>query len=147
MRTATRHRARGFALLDAVVGGVLLGLGLTAVIGLTASAISSQRQGERLQVAAMLADERLELVLALGPDGYASELPTRGKCEEPFEAYRFEVDIAEQGDPAPYLIRCTITWPAVGEDRSLIIETLMAPRRGDEPDPDRQPDETVGREG
>src|SRR5690606_4616821 len=65
-------RRRGFILVDVIVAGVLLGIGLVTVIGLTGSAIASQRRGEELQVAAMLADEQLNLALAVGPEAYAS---------------------------------------------------------------------------
>lgn len=137
--------SRGFALIEALAASVVLGLGLVAVMGLTARAISAQTRGETLAKAAMLADERLSLVLACGVEGYGSSFPMRGACEAPFEDFSFEVTIREgtSGDPA--FVVAEIFWTRGGEQRSIAVETLIAPRLGDEPDPDRRPDETVER--
>lgn len=139
--------ARGFALVDAIVAGVLLGVGLAVVIGLTGSAIASQRKGEELQKAAMLADEQLNLVLAVGPEQFTSDFETKGVCAPPFEAYAYEVRLSPGEGAEPYFVEAVITWGSGGRDRSLVIETLVAPRRGDEPDPIRAPEKIVEREG
>jgi type II secretory pathway pseudopilin PulG len=137
---------RGFAIVDAVVAGVLLGVALSIIMGLTGSAIASQTRGEELQTAAMLADERLNLVLAVGPEEYPSVFESRGRCDAPFQRYAYEVTIAPGAEDEPFLVRAEISWSSAGRPRSVAIETLMAPRRGDEPDPEREPDETVERE-
>lgn len=139
------REVRGFALIEALAASVVLGLGLVAVMGLTARAIAAQTRGEQIAQAAMLADERLNLVLACGVERYGSVFPMRGSCEPPFEGFAYEVTIREgdAGDPA--LVIAEIFWRSGGEQRSIAIETLIAPRLGDEPDPDRQPDETVDR--
>lgn len=138
-------RRRAFALIEALAASVVLGLGLVAVMGLTARAIAAQTRGEQIAIAAMLADERLNLVLAAGIEGYGSVFPMRGQCEAPFEAYSFEVVIRESGTGDPALVAAEIFWRSGGERRSILVETLIAPRLGDEPDPDRRPDETVDR--
>jgi len=146
-----RRNARAFAIVDAVVGAVLLGVGLVAVIGLTGQAISSQSHGEQLQVAAMIADERLNEVLAVGPEAYPSVFKLKGTCEAPYEDFRYEVTLEPQGESDPYLVRAEVFWRAgagggggTGE-RSIIVETLIAPRLGDDPDPDRKPEQTTSR--
>ena len=144
-RPTPRRTARGFALVDAIVAGVLLGVGLSAIIGLASSALSSQRRGENLQRAAMLADERLSEVVAVGPEAFPSAFDRRGRCEPPFEDFAFEVTLTPGEGAEPYLVGVEITWRTAGRDRSLLVETLVAPRRGDEPDPEREPDDTVER--
>ncbi len=142
-----RSRAHsGFILVDVIVAGVLLGIGLATIIGLTGAAIASQRQGEELQVAAMLADEQLNLVLAVGPEAFGSRFPTRGPCAEPFQKYSYAVTLSARGGSEPYVVDAEITWRSGGRDRSLVIETLVAPRRGEEPDPERKPEETLERQ-
>jgi len=137
---------RGFALLDALIGGVLLGLAMVVILGLTGSAISSQARGEQLQIAAMLADERLNLVLAVGPEAYPSTFETKGVCDEPFSDYSYAVEITPRPEGDPFMIKAIIKWRTVGgRAQELAIETLIAPRVGDDPDPDRRPEETVGR--
>ncbi len=140
-----RHR-RGFLLVDAIVAGVLLGIGLATVIGLTGSAIASQRKGEELQIAAMLADEQLNLVLAVGPEAYGSAFQPRGVCAEPFTGYRYTVTVTPRGGAEPYQVSATITWKSGGRDRSITIDTLIAPRRGEDPDPERKPEEAIERQ-
>lgn len=141
-RSATR---RGVALIDAIVGAVVLGISLAAIIGLGGQAARSQSHGEELQVAAMLADEQLNLVLARGPDDYAKRFPVRGQCEAPFERFGFELAISGGTGGAPYRVRTKIAWPSGGDSRSLVIEAFIAPRPGDDPDPIRYPGAPVER--
>lgn len=138
---------RGFALVDAIVASVVLALALVGVIGLTTEALSSQQQGEEIATAARLADEQLNLVLALGPEGYASRFPLRAPCEAPFQRYRYELEIgpATLGEAHPVVV--TVVWSSGLRERTFIVETRVAPRIGDDPDPERQPDATLGREG
>ncbi|MBL0926991.1 MAG: hypothetical protein IBJ11_04970 [Phycisphaerales bacterium] len=141
----SRSRRRAFALLDALVGAVLLGLGLAAIVGLSASAISSQTRGEELERAAALADQKLNLVLAVGPDRFGAAFPTRGPGDAPYEDLTYELTITSRGDTDPFFVRCTVTWGPRFSPRSLSVETLIAARRGDDPDPDRKPDQSVDR--
>lgn len=140
-----RVDSRGFALLDAIVGAVLLGLALAVMLGLTSRAVMSQTRGEHLQVAAMLADERLNLVLALGPDGYAGAIPLRGTCDAPFDHYSYSVEITPQSELDPSLVRIEVRWNEGSRPASIVIETLIARRQGDDPDPERRPEDIVDR--
>ena len=141
-RFFTRTR-RGSILVDVIVGSVILGLALTAMIGLVGRAISEQNAGEQLQTASMLIDEQLALVLARGPDNYASRYDTQGTCDPPFDQYRYELDIQEQGGSRPYFVKATIFWEAGGKTRSASVETLIAPRPGEVED--RTLDQSVTR--
>lgn len=137
---------RGVILIDAIIGTILLGISLAAIIGLAGRAISSQITGEQLQTAAMLLDEQLNLVLARGPDDYASRYEAEGVCEEPFQNFRYRLEFAGGAGGTPYTVTASVFWIAAGRERSESVQTLMAPRLGDEPDPDRRPAETVQRE-
>lgn len=142
----TPHRragSRAFVLVDVLVAAMLLGIALAAMISLIGRALRSQRQGEELQTAAMLMDEQLNLVLARGPDDYASRFPVEGKCDAPFEDYRYQVALSggEGGDP--YLVVATVTWITASGPRSESIQTFIAPRLGEEPDPERKPADSI----
>ena len=69
----------------------------------------------------------------------------RGQCDPPFEDYAFEMTIEPRGTTDPYDVAATIFWQSGAKTRELTIETRIAPRRGDEPDPEREPDETIAR--
>jgi hypothetical protein len=132
-------------LLDAIVASVLLSIALVTVIGLNSSALRAQRDGEFQQDAAMLADELLEQVVAVGPEGFRRAFGLRGACEPPFENYSYEMEIRSVGAGDPYEVGVTIFWEDLGQPRQLRVQTLVAPRLGDDPDPIREPESTMER--
>lgn len=136
--------ARGAMLADILVAVVLLGSALAMMVGMTGRAMRAQRAGEELQVAAMLLDEQLQLVLARGPDNYGARFPLEGACEAPYESFRYRLDITAASGSA-YVVVATVSWASGGRIRTESVETRIAPRRGDDPDPDRKPQETVDR--
>lgn len=136
---------RGVILIDAIVGSVLLAIALSVVLGLAARALRSQAQGDRLTEVATLLDEQLNLILMRGPDNYRRRFETRGTCDEPFEAYRFELEFSGGTGGDPYEVTATVLWDTPTGERSASIQTSMAPRLGDEPDPIRTPIEPVSR--
>lgn len=123
----------------------MLGVVLVVMIGLTTSAISAQEEGERLQTVAMLLDEQLNLVLMRGPDQYESRFGSGGPCEAPFDQYRYALDFSGGTSGDPYRVRATVSWAERGHERSESMETLIAPRLGDDPDPDRKPGNQIER--
>lgn len=145
MRRLRRSFRRGFVLLDAIVATILLSIALVTVIGLNSSAIRAQRDGEHLQDAAMLTDELLEQVIAVGPEQFRRVFGLRGECEPPFESYWYEVEIDSVGAGDPYQVTATVFWDDLGQTRRLVVQTLVAPRLGDDPDPDREPEQSMER--
>ncbi len=136
---------RGVMLVDVIVATVMAGAALAVIIGLSSRAMTAQRQGEDLRAAAMLIDEQLNLVLARGPDDYGGRFPVEGACDAPFERFRFRLDISGGDGGEAYRVVATVTWPDAGVIRSAVVETRIAPRLGDEPDPERRPEETINR--
>lgn len=137
-------RRRAFSLFEAVVAAAILGSSLAVILGLSADILASQRRGELLETAASLADERLQLVLAVGPEAYPS-LFTTGPCEPPFESFSHAVTLTPGAGGEPYDVSATITWLEGATPRSLTIHTRIAPRLGNDPNPDRAPQETTDR--
>jgi len=135
-----------FVLADAIVATVMLGASLSVIVGLVGRALSVQRQGERFETVAMLLDEQLQMVLARGPDDYLQRFPATGKCDAPFADYEYQLAITNNGSADAYSVKATISWRDSGRLQSESVETRIAPRRGDEPDPDRKPDESVVRQ-
>lgn len=144
MVTPSRTSRRAVALVDAIVAVIILGVSLAVILSLTGQAISSQRVGEEMQNAAMLADEQLNLVLTRGPDDYAKSFPVDGDCDEPFQSYHFKLQIDGQGDTAPYKVKCVISWDSAGKPNSVTIDALIASRTVTN-QIDRQPAEPVER--
>src|ERR1043165_8018707 len=115
------------------------------MIGLGGRALSAQTSGEQYQTAAMLLDEQLNLVLARGADNYAGRFPVQGECDRPFQNFSYHLEISEGQSGDPYRVVATVSWLVGGKQRSESVETLIAPRLGGEPDPERKPGEAVNR--
>lgn len=134
-----RRPVRSFALVDVIVASVLLGVSLAVMLGIVGRAITAQGDAQRLATAAMLADEQLNLVLAFGPDDYLRRFSSSAPCDEPFSDFSYELTLTGGTDSTPFTAGVTIHWLTGARPQSLTIQTLIAPRPGDEPDPDRRP--------
>lgn len=150
LRTLSPRQPRimrpSFVLADAIVATVMLGAALSVIVSLVGRALTAQRVGERLEVVAMLLDEQLQMVLARGPDDYLQRFPASGKCDAPFGEYEYQLAITSNGSADAYSVKATISWREGARQLSESVETRIAPRRGDEPDPDRKPAESVVRQ-
>jgi Tfp pilus assembly protein PilV len=130
----------GVILVDILVATIILGVSLMTLISMTGRAMASQRQGQQLQTAAMLLDAQLSLVLAFGPDDYGSKHSLEGPCEPPFENFRYQIEMSGGQSGDAYRVLATVTWMDGGRPQSASVETMIAARLGDDPDPDRRPE-------
>lgn len=137
-------RRRGVALIDVILGGVLLAIGLAVVITLATRSLKSQTDGEKRLIASWLADEFLSMVLVEGPVNYPKLYDNHGRCDPPFDEFEYDVDIEDQGLNAPFRVTATIHWPSGGGSKSVQVQTLIAERGGDPYQP-RAPLEPVDR--
>ncbi len=151
-RVSPRPRARpvtalrrGFALVDAIIGGVILAIGLAAILSLTAHALTMQRSGEIAIRASHLCDELLSLVLMEGPEDFIDMYDTFGRFDEPFDDFDFAVELDDRGEGLPWRVTATVFHRATGEDFS--VQTMIAMRGGEEPNPERAPPEPLDRQG
>ncbi len=139
---------RGVALIDVLVAALILAVGMTVTMSLASQALVSQRSSEHRITASWLADGLLGMVLAQGPRRFSMREQAEGQFEPPFEAYGFQVEIRAQDDWSPYVVRATVTWNDRNGPNETWVETLVAPRQGDEDDwSNWRPDEPVDREG
>ncbi len=136
---------RGFALVDAVIGGVILAVGLAAILTLTARAMMMQRSGETAIIAAHLCDELLAQVLMEGPEDYIDLYDSFGRFHEPFDEFDFAVELDDRGEGLPWRVTATVFHRPTGE--SFSVQTMIATRGGEEPNPDRTPPEPIDRQG
>ena len=142
-RKSVRRRG-GFTLIEVLIAGVILAIGMTTLLTLTSRAIGLQRRGEQKIVAAALLDELLSSVLTEGPQDFLRLQSTSGPCDPPYEDWEFAVDIENAVGSDPYRVLATVTAP---DGRTYECGTLMAPKLGETPDPDRVPPEPIDREG
>lgn len=136
---------RGFALVDVILGGILLSIGLAAIISLATRSLKAQTDGEKQMTAAWLCDELLSLVVVDGPINFPRTHDTSGQFEFPFQEYSFDVDLMDQGADQPYVVTATVSWQAGRGVRTVQVQTLIADRK-DDPDETRIPEEPIDRE-
>jgi hypothetical protein len=143
----TRHpsRRRGIALVDVIVGGVMLGIGLAVVLSVASRALTQQTDGEKRMIASWLADELLNMVLVEGPEDYPAVHGTADTFDAPFEEFSYEVDIERLGRGEPYRVNALVSWPVGRTTHFVRVETLISLRLG-EPVQLREPYEPVDRD-
>lgn len=141
-----RRGSRGFLLVDVIVGTVLLGIALGAILTVSVRALGMQREAADLRQAGMVADEIMSTVHAYGTQEYTRVIRARGRASEPFERFSYEVDVDSGRVGEPDEVEVLVSWQsAAGQPRSFRLQALIAPRLGDEPDPNRQPPEPIER--
>jgi len=138
----------GFALLDVLVGGIVLAIAMTTIFGLSSRSLSSQVLGERRQQASMLIDSLLNQVLAVGPRDYSSTFSTSGRADVPFERFQYEITINDEGIGHPYGVSVTVSWYVGSRLYEETVETKIAqPENEDENvEKDRKPEQPVNRD-
>lgn len=136
---------RGIALLDAIVGGVMLGIGLTVVLTVASRSLADQADAEKRITASWLADELLSMVLVEGPAAYPQLYDMSGFFDDPFGEFSYEIDIDDRGIGEPYYITAFVRWEVSRGTHEVRVETLIAQRQG-EPIQPREPLEPVDRE-
>jgi hypothetical protein len=132
-------------LVDAIIGAVLLGAALAAILTIAGRAVRAQGEGQRMATAAALIDEQLNLVLARGPDNYAARFETEGPCDPPLGEYSYEIELSGGQSGDAYDVVVTVRWFYAGRQRWARVATKIAPREGDDPDPERTPADPVER--
>lgn len=140
-----RGTRRGWALVDVIVGGVILGIGLAAVISIAERSLAMQQRAERELVAAQLIDGLLSEVLSVGVVEWDLTRAADGTFDAPFEAWTWELDIDKQGLGDPYRVMAVARDGIGGEYR---VETLMAPApENGPPELPRTPEAPIDRQG
>jgi hypothetical protein len=138
-----RGSRHGFALVDVIIGGVLLSVGLAAIISLATRSLRSQTDGEKTLIASWLCDELLSMVVVAGPVNYPRLHDNSGDFEYPFHDFFYDVELINQGDGYPYVVTARVSWD--GGRRSVQVQSLVA-ERNEDPDELRMPPEPVDRD-
>jgi hypothetical protein len=142
---STRHARRGAALMEALMGGTILAIGLAALVSFAANALSRQQMGEERVIAASLVDELLNMVLVEGPLDFPKRQDVQGAFPPPFEQFTYRVDIVEQSESEPYLVTASVSWLSRGHVRDVTIRTLISQQRGEGVLEPREPGEPITR--
>lgn len=128
--SAPRRARRGMVMLDVIVGGVILGIGIAAIMSLASRSLAAQTQGERRMQAAWLADELLNMVLVEGPKEYEKLYPTSGDFDVPFDNFAYEIDINDLDRGLLYDVTATVAWGDMDSERQrVVVQAYIAQRQ------------------
>lgn len=135
---------RGFALLDAILGGTLLAVGLAGVVTLSQRSLVMLHRGEQEALAAAMLDELLAGVVTEGPTAYSQVRETAGRLRAPWPDWEFAVEIrgGAVGDPADVV--AMVRSPEGIEYRCA---TRVAPHDENLPPDERAPEKPLDRTG
>lgn len=138
-------RRAGFALMDAIIAGILLSIGMVAVLSVAGQALALARRGEIDVRAAAAIDELLGKVLTEGPRDFPELHPTSGAFEEdsPYTDFEYAIRIDQGGAGVPAEVEVMLTHES---GRVYTVVTRIAEKRGEEPDPIRYPAEPIDRQ-
>ncbi|MEY2714719.1 MAG: hypothetical protein RIT24_1062 [Planctomycetota bacterium] len=130
--------------MDAVIAGILLSIGLVTVLSVGGQAMTMQRRGEVDVRAAAALDELLSAVLTEGPEDYEKLHPLSGSfdVDSPYQDFQFSVEIERGGAGVPARVLARVMHEG---GREYSVETSVAEKRGEEPDPIRSPSEPIDR--
>ena len=144
-RTGAPRARRGFALMDAVIAGVLLAIGMVTVLSVGGQAMTMQRRGEIDVRAASALDDILSGVLTEGPEAYEKLYPLSGAFDagSPYQDFQFIIEIERGGAGVPARVLARVIHEG---GREYSVETSIAEKRGEETDPVRTPVEPIDRE-
>jgi hypothetical protein len=135
------HR-KGFALLDAILGGALLALGLAGVVTLSQRSLSMLQRGENEAMAAAMLDELLSQVVTEGPGDFAHNRESAGRMPSPWPSWEFEVEIHPGGVGDPADVRAMVRDPL---GRTYVCATRVAPHDSQAAPEDRAPEQPIDR--
>lgn len=139
----TRSAARrGFALLDAILGGTLLAVGLAGVVTLSQRSLVMLQRGEHEAIAAAMLDQLLAGVVTEGPVAFTQVREPAGRMPPPWPDWEYSVEIRTGAVGDPMDVTAMVRSPQGVEYRCA---TRVAPHDENLPPDERAPEEPLDR--
>ncbi len=122
MRCKGRARNGGFTLLELMLAGIVLAVGVFSAVGAMSQALGTDQSVEGMVVASALAQEQMEVLKDTGWGSVAAV--ARVNIGAPFALYDRQITVS--GDPKQ--VKVIIYWKFKGVDQQVSLETLLANR-------------------
>lgn len=151
MRRRSRSN-RGFSLLEVMVSIAILAVSLTVLLTFSGNTLIKSGRAEKMLIAAMLARQKMadidiEMEKARKKKEFPEERSEDGNFEEPFEDYKWKMEIRSIELPAPVTgdegsmqamigkqltkeisrtvreLKLTVSWEDMGEEQSVDVVT------------------------
>jgi len=140
MMARSRHRQRGFTVIEVLFAGLILSIAVLGMFSLVSASHGMSREAEELTTAENAAREKLEEIKEFARndfyavrgayDGAPGEFDVPALKPEPGTAGaigRVEVTETRAGDPNLLDVVVTIRWWGVGGTRDLALRTRLSP--------------------
>ena len=118
----------GFTIIEVLIAVVILAAGLLGMAALTVGIMQGNNHSSHLTTATVLAQEKMEEIMRLGYDGTAASDTTTTEDYNSIGSYIIfkRVTVVDVDSPASDMKTVTVTvyWDA--DDKSMIIQTLLA---------------------
>ena len=125
---------RGFTLVEALVGSLILAVGAVVICGLSRRCIENNVRASRYEQAYRLLDECLDRVAALAPAEMAQRRSIDGDFGDRHVGYRYAVLIEPAESSGLYRVTAKVFWQQQDMGYEIEATTLMYPlRRGGVP--------------
>ena len=125
LRPLHANRKRGIALMDALIGGIMLSIGFSTLLSVNTRAFKTQLQGEKKMQAAWLADEIMNMIMIESPEEYLKTHSGDGSFPPPFDQFSYDVEIgSRQGTSQPFDVSVIVFWD--NGKRSFELESAIA---------------------
>lgn len=133
---------RGFALLDAILGGTLLAVGLAGVVTLSQRSLVMLQRGEQEAMAAAMLDQLLAGVVTEGPGAFTQVREPAGRMPSPWPDWEYSVEIRTGAVGDPMEVAAMVRSPQGVEYRCA---TRVAPHDENLPPDERAPEQPLDR--
>ena len=117
-----RGHHRGYVLLEALVGLVIVGAGLAVMLVSLSSSLRASGHGRHLTLATFLAEEKLGELRVVPPRVIGVG---EGDFGEAFPGYRWRSLIRPVGDGSWYTLELSVRWQEAGRERDATFFSLL----------------------
>jgi len=119
------RKAGGFTLIEAVIGSLILAIGVMVICGLARRCLDDNAQGAQYEQAWRLLDETLDKVTALGVGKEAAKGTTEGDFADRFAGYRYKLQIKPTASKGLYQVNARILWKVAAREYNVQTTALI----------------------
>ncbi|MEZ4601122.1 MAG: prepilin-type N-terminal cleavage/methylation domain-containing protein [Syntrophotaleaceae bacterium] len=120
--------SRGFTLLEVTIAVAIVGISLTALLGLSNRCLQAQDKLRNVTTATLLAQQEMNRLELEAEDNILSFVDTEGRFEEPFQAFSWTARYEETPLEAVKMVVVSVTWDNEDATRSVDITSFLMER-------------------
>lgn len=118
-------RVKGFTLVEALAGSLLLAVVAVVVCGLSHRCMVNNRRGMEYEQAYRLADECLERVSATGPRELVHKGSLSGDFGQRYPNYQYQLEIELTESTDLWQVTAAVRWGVDGNEYEIQVTTLL----------------------